>query len=107
MYNYGITKAMIGKKYPFSLRAFHYIPSVVVISLAAVGILGIYVMVFRLLLYLIIFLYIITILFYSLISALKKKQWIFAGLMPILYIIEHFAYSIGFLRGLFKKGWKR
>lgn len=107
MYNYGITKAIISKKYPSSLRVFHYIPSVAVIFLAAVGILGIYVMEFRLLLYLMIFLYIAVIISSSLMNAFKKKQWRFAGFMPILYIIEHFAYSIGFLRGLFKKGWKR
>lgn len=107
MYNYGITKAIIGKKYPSSLKVFHCIPSIVVISLAAVGIAGIYVMEFRLLLYLMIFLYIVVIISSSLISAFKKRQWIFAGLMLILYLIEHLAYSIGFLRGLFKKGWKR
>lgn len=107
MYNYGITKAIIGKKYSSSLKVSHYIPSIAVIFLVMFGILGIYVIEFILLLYLMIFLYIVVIISSSLISAFKKNQWLFTGLMPILYIIEHFAYSIGFLRGLFKKGWKR
>ena len=107
MYNYGVSKAIFSKKYYSFLNIFYYIPSILIISLAAVGILGIYVIEFRLLFYLMIFLYISVIISSSLISALKKKQWLFAGLMPILYIIEHFAHGIGFLRGLFKKGWRK
>lgn len=107
MYNYGIAKAISGKKYPSSLSIYHYLPSILLIFLTTTGVLSIYMMELRPVFYLTISLYIATIVSYSLASTYKTGQLIFAGIMPILYIIEHFAYSIGFLSGVFKKGWKR
>lgn len=105
MHNYGFTKAIVWKKYPSSISAFHYIPSVLIIFLSLLMITSNYITEIKLVSYLLISIYGITIISYSLIYALENKQYRFIELMPVLYIVEHFAYGFGFLKGLFKKGW--
>ena len=105
MYNYGVTKAISWKKYPSSTSAIHYIPSTVIIFLVTLMVASNYMPEIKLVIYLLISIYSITVISYSLICTLNTKQYRFIELMPILYIIEHFAYGFGFLKGLFKKGW--
>ncbi|MDY6864473.1 MAG: glycosyltransferase [Halobacteriota archaeon] len=107
IYNYGIAKAISGKKFPHSLSVYHYLPSVLLIFLAILGVLGVYLVELRLFFYRIVLLYAGAILTSSIVTAFKKVQWTFAIIMPLLYVVEHFSYSIGFLFGIFKKGWKR
>lgn len=102
MYNYGIAKAVIHKKYPYSLRFFHYIPSIFIISLVATGLVSVYMTEFRILFLSIISFYIIVILSSSLISTIRRKQFFLVGFMPILYVAEHLAYGTGFIIGSFK-----
>lgn len=107
MYNYGIAKAISGRKFPHSLNVYHYFPSVLIIFLTILGALGVYMVELRLFFYLIVLLYAVTTLTFSLITAFRKRQWAFAIVMPLLYVVEHFSYSVGFICGIFKKGWKR
>jgi glycosyltransferase involved in cell wall biosynthesis len=107
MYNYGTAKAIIGKRYPGSLQLIHYIPSFFLFSSIMLGFLSIFLNEVRILFFLIVLLYILAIAYFSLATALRKKDLSFVGLMPLLYVIEHFAYSIGFLTGVFKRGWAK
>jgi glycosyltransferase involved in cell wall biosynthesis len=107
MYNYGTAKAIIGKKYPGAISITHCIPSVFLLSFLILTILSIHFTQIRLFTLVTILIYILSIIIFSFVSALRKKEALLAGLMPILYFIEHLAYSIGFFRGFFKKGWVR
>lgn len=107
MYNYGVAKAIAGRKYPSSLTFFHVAPSALLVFIITLGVLSFFIVGLGLLLTLAASSYLILIVSTALFKAYEKRDVLFIGLMPILYIIEHFAYSVGFLRGLFKKGWKR
>lgn len=104
MYNYGVTKAIIWKKYPSSITLLHYLPSLFILFIVILGTLCLYSMNLLLFAYLIIF-YLFILYSISFVYVILKKQWTFIVFMPILYIIEHFAYGFGFLMGLPKKGW--
>ena len=105
MYNYGVTKAIISKNYPSSLNIYHYFPSILVILLGSIGIVSIFVNSIKLLFFSMLLFYFFIIFLSSLVNTFKEKKWYFVGFMPVFYGMEHFSYSIGFLRGLFKKGW--
>jgi len=104
MYNYGIAKAIIKKKYPSAVGITSCIPSISIIilmfSFALSFYLGMSIVVIS-----IIVLYLIAVYCSTLMSAFAEKQWLFIRTMPKIYIIEHFAFGIGFLFGLAKKGW--
>lgn len=105
MYNYGVAKAVVHKKYPSSLRFFHYVPSIFVIFLVVAGVISIYVAEFRVVFLSIILFYFIAIVSSSLTGTIRQKQFFLVGLMPILYAMEHLAYGTGFIIGTFKEGW--
>jgi hypothetical protein len=46
-------------------------------------------------------LYLVIILSYGLRFALAKRDITYLGAIPIIYLIEHGSYSLGFLKGLF------
>lgn len=105
MYNYGITKAIINKKYKSSLKPIHIVPSIALTLSILVLILSIYLEPFRLLSYVIICIYIFLVALNSLFITFKERNFYFALYLPLLYMTEHLAYSFGFIAGIFKKRW--
>lgn len=104
MYNYGVTKAIIRRKYPSAISILHYIPSISIVFLIILIIISFFLEKVILLVFFML-LYLSVVYFSTFMSAIAKKQWGFIGIMPEIYITEHFAFGIGFLLGLAKKGW--
>jgi len=107
MFNYGIAKAIIAKKYPGAITPFHYIPSFILMIVIITGIMGYFIIDLMKALILGFGLYALIILCYGIIFSLSKKTGAGLFLVPIVFITEHLGYSGGFLVGLFKGGWER
>ena len=105
MYNYGIAKAIIGKKYPKALRITHYLPSILFFLFLLFILSGLFIPSIQLITLILMLAYVSTILLYSLKISVQKKAGYFLLFMPVLYFIQHIAFSIGFYSGLLKKGW--
>jgi glycosyltransferase involved in cell wall biosynthesis len=107
MYNYGVTKAILAKKYPDSITLHHYLPSAILIfnaSLATMGFILPSLWIFLLLLMISYFLIIIS---YGIYFTVTQRKINLLILVPIVYLTEHLGYSIGFLAGLPKIGWEK
>lgn len=87
-------------KMKFKIR--HYIPLIFVSALIVSGILSIFSCFFWAIFTLIIFFYLVTNLFFSLIIALKKKDFRFLFLMPFAFTCRHFGYGLGSILGIIK-----
>jgi succinoglycan biosynthesis protein ExoA len=107
IYNYGVAKGMIFRKYPSSVKLFNFIPSTFILLLILLGIFGIQELMFKVALFLLIIGYISSIFLFSLKKIYEVQRWILLIPIMIIFIIEHFGFGIGFIRGLFKRGWDR
>lgn len=101
MYKYGIGRAKLIKKHPKSMKFYHLLPSVAIISLIPILLLFIFNIIPIVFLYyglLAIFVLIIMLSFYY---AFKNKLYFLIYLFPYLYLVEFVGWSIGFIRGFF------
>jgi len=105
MYNYGVTKAILGRRYPNSLRSIHYLPSLSLVLLLTFGFLGIVVSEAQYALGFIITAYFCLLLLTSIYFSIREKDWGYIISIPIAYIVEHIGYSVGFIVGLTQKRW--
>jgi GT2 family glycosyltransferase len=106
MYNYGVTKAIIAKRYPSSLSIVHVMPSLVLLFMVLIIIASL--MLNRTLLVVPTFVlsaYVLVILVTSGVHIVQRRAFRYLKYMPFLFILEHFGYSTGFLVGFIKKGW--
>jgi len=85
-------------KIPFRLR--HYVPLIFVLSLLGTGLLGIFFPIFFRLFLLIIGLYFLANIYFSLRIAEKKKNFRYFFSMPIVFIIRHITYGLGSIWGI-------
>jgi len=105
MYNYGITKAILGKKYPTSLKSIHYLPSFSLIALLLFGLLGVIASEALYALGFIVTAYLSLVGLTSIYFSVKERYWDYIVSIPVAYFVEHIGYSIGFIVGLRKQGW--
>lgn len=105
MWNYGVAKAIAFKKYPYSINVTSIIPSISILILIALLTTAYHFPLIKLLLLLISSLYLILIGFFSFFIAMNSKKLSLIVIIPLIFLLEHFGYGIGFLNGLFKKGW--
>ncbi len=105
MYNYGTTKAILGKKYPASLKSIHYLPSLSLIVLLSFGFLGVIIKEVFYTLGFIIIAYFCLIFLTSIYFSVKERYWNYIVSIPAAYLIEHIGYSVGFIIGFRKQGW--
>ncbi|MCM2465811.1 glycosyltransferase family 2 protein [Methanoculleus oceani] len=105
MYNYGVTKAILGKKYPASLKSIHYLPSFSLAVLLSFGFLGIVVSEALYVLGFIIAAYLCLICLTSIYFSVKEGNWDYIISIPTAYLVEHIGYSVGFIVGFRKQGW--
>lgn len=107
MYNYGVTKAVIRNKYPTSLKIIHYLPSLSLVVIVLVGLLGIIFYEAIYLFVLIIAAYLCLICAISIQFAIREKKWGYIVSIPTVYVVEHMGYGIGFIAGFRKQGWTK
>ncbi|MBZ9577551.1 glycosyltransferase family 2 protein [Patescibacteria group bacterium] len=91
-------------KMPLSLR--HYIPLVFVLSLVVTGLLGIFLSIFFWIFLGITCLYIITAVYFSIKSAIVKREISYFFALPLVFTTRHIGYGLGSILGfikLFKK----
>jgi succinoglycan biosynthesis protein ExoA len=106
MFNYGIAKAIIVKKYPSSLSFFHFLPIIFSFAFLFLVFIGMFMPVIFFFVIFLFIIYISILFYYALLTSITKKQFYFCYLMPCIFVLQHVGYSIGFLKGLFKKSWE-
>jgi len=105
MLNYGYAKAIIAKKYPSSISIFQYIPSLFLLGLFVNVLLVLFLPIVIFFIGAVVLCYLILILSFTLLTTLRKQEVFYCYFMPIIFLLQHIGFSIGFLIGLFKKGW--
>ncbi|MDV4343035.1 glycosyltransferase [Methanoculleus sp. YWC-01] len=105
MYNYGLTKAILGQKYPTSLKCIHYLPSLSLIVLLSFSFLGVIIKEAFYTLGFIIAAYFCLLYLTSIYFSVKERDWNYIISIPAAYLVEHIGYSVGFIIGFRKQGW--
>lgn len=105
MYNYGITKAILGKRYPTSLRSIHYLPSLSLVILLLFGVLGVIINEAWYIFGSAIAVYFCLLYLTSIYFLVKERDLSYIISIPIAYLVEHIGYSVGFIIGFRKRGW--
>lgn len=103
MYNYGFAKAVIFHRYPRALGITHFLPIIFFLSSLLLLFLSVFDYYFQFLFFILLSIYIFVILSYTLFINFREMH-LYSSL-PILFLIEHIAYSIGFIEGFIKKRW--
>ncbi|MFC1801174.1 glycosyltransferase [Nanoarchaeota archaeon] len=103
MYRYGIARLMVIKKHPDTFKIVYLLPSFFLISIIIVLVLSF--------LKIIPFLFLLGgVILYSLVgiffSSLVSKKILPIIVSPFFYFLEHLSYGLGFLGGIFFKGFK-
>jgi glycosyltransferase involved in cell wall biosynthesis len=104
MFNYGVAKAIILKRYPSAVGIMCLIPSISIVFLIVSIVLSVY-LGMSIIVISIIALYLLMVYFSTTISVISEKQLTYINSMPKIYITQHFSFGFGFLFGLAKKGW--
>lgn len=105
MYLYGIAKAIVFKKYRGAITIYHFLPPVILCLGLLTGIIGFFERKFLIIILLGIFFYFSILLYYGIRFTFERKKINLLILVPIIFLIEHIGYSLGFLVGLSKRGW--
>jgi glycosyltransferase involved in cell wall biosynthesis len=87
-------------KTPLKLR--HYIPFFFVLGLIISGLLGIFLPIFSYIFFSIFGLYLVLNFYFSLRIAIKKNDWRYFFIMPIVFFCRHLAYGFGSIVGIVK-----
>jgi GT2 family glycosyltransferase len=98
-FQYGYWKVRVMQKHPRRMRLRHFIPSAFVTVLGGLGALALWSAPARLLLGAVLIAYFVTALAASLVTA-NREDWRYLPLLPVIYLILHLSYGLGFLYGL-------
>lgn len=85
---------------PMSMR--HYIPLIFVSIIVLSGFFAVFFPLARLFFLIFLFLYVLSTIFFSVLTSVKKKNFIFLFYLPITFLMRHFGYGFGSLWGLIK-----
>jgi len=105
MYNYGMAKAIIAKKYPGSISFLHYMPPLLLIIILITICLAILNQNLDYFIYIIIFTYLLLLFVFSIKAGINERESKISLFMICLFALQHFFYSLGFIIGIFKQGW--
>ena len=100
-----ITYPLKFSKTSFSLR--HYVPLVFILSLLGTAFLGLFFSSFLQLFLLMVGLYVLTNLYFSIRISLKEKDIKLLFILPLIFTIRHIGYGLGSIFGLLKIIWKK
>jgi len=99
---YGISRAQLVKEHPRVLKLLHLVPTAFVLFLLLAPLAAFAFPQYWIFYYLFVGLYFSFMVSLGIYKAFKFKDARLAIIMPLMFFILHFAYGIGFIRGLFK-----
>lgn len=102
MYTYGSSKAIL-MRHGYSIPLFNLIPAATILGFIVLGSVSVIEHTLAPVLASALLAYLVTVLSFSVAGGIRQKQMRLAGLMAILFVIEHFAYGFGFLAGALRR----
>jgi len=107
-FEYGLYKVRVMQKHAQQMQVRHFVPAIFISSIIICLLLGLFWSFAFIILGIILASYLMTNITFSLLLS-HKKGWQHFTILPVVFVILHFSYGLGFLAGLFKfwNRWKR
>ena len=101
-YQYGLFKPLVNKKLGFPATLRQFFPLLFVVGLILGGLLSLFLLSVRYIYVVVLLLYLLISLSFSLIESLKHKDWRLLFFLPWIFFVIHISYGWGYLHGIYK-----
>ena len=101
-YQYGLFKPLVNKKLGFPATLRQFFPLLFVVGLILGGLLSLFLLSVRYIYVVVLLLYLLISLSFSLIESLKHKDWRLLFFLPWIFLVIHISYGWGYLHGIYK-----